>query len=235
MVPAIMCLDDAFVGGLFSPAMRTRAMGAAWTYQASTGRKLVDFAFLGLVTWLSVPVVKNLLSKNQIMNSSFDPLRLINTYGAFGTVNEDRDEFIISAAPDFDGPWKEYEFKVKPGNVSRRPRWISPYHYRLDWQLWIASACRSLDQSPWLYSLLLKLLQQNETVLNLLANDPWQGYAEKPKYIRVDRYRYRFHMPSLGDPVYWDREFIGRVYPRQGLATQEGIKDDIHRLKVYQS
>ncbi|GKY94196.1 hypothetical protein MPSEU_000385600 [Mayamaea pseudoterrestris] len=233
MVPAIMCVDDGFVGGLFSASTRTRAMGAAWTYSTSTGRQLVNVGFLGLVAWLSIPVVKNLLSEKQIMNFSFDPLRLINTYGAFGTVGEEREEFIISAAPDFDGPWKEYEFKVKPGDVNKHPRWISPYHYRLDWQLWIASACRSLDRSPWLLSLLLKLLQRNEAVLNLLDGDPWKGYAEKPKYIRVDRYRYKFHKPtSRNDPVFWDREYVGRVYPRQGLATQEGIKDDIRRLRL---
>ena len=233
MVPAVMCLDDGFVGQWFSPSMRTRAMGAAWTYQTTAGRQLLNWSFLGLVAWLSVPVVKNLLSKNQVMNASFDPLRLINTYGAFGTVNEEREEFIISAAPDFDGPWKEYEFKVKPGCVTGRPRWISPYHYRLDWQMWIASACRSLDKSPWLFSLLSKLLEKNETTLKLLADDPWKGYAEKPKYIRVDRYRYRFHKPKwLGDPIYYDREFVGRVYPRQGLATLEGIDDEMRRLKL---
>jgi len=32
--------------------------------------------------------------------------------------------------------WREYEFKVKPGSVKRRPRFISPYHYRLDWLMW---------------------------------------------------------------------------------------------------
>jgi hypothetical protein len=32
--------------------------------------------------------------------------------------------------------WKEYQFKVKPGDLARRPPWISPYHYRLDWLMW---------------------------------------------------------------------------------------------------
>lgn len=37
-----------------------------------------------LVAWLSVPVVINLLSSKQVMNTSFNPLRIVNTYGAFG-------------------------------------------------------------------------------------------------------------------------------------------------------
>jgi hypothetical protein len=41
-----------------------------------------------------VPVT-NLVSDRQIMNSSFDPLDLVNTYGAFGTVGRERDEIVF--------------------------------------------------------------------------------------------------------------------------------------------
>ncbi len=41
--------------------------------------------FLGLLlAYLSIPVVQNLLSSKQMMNTSFDSLRIVNTYGAFG-------------------------------------------------------------------------------------------------------------------------------------------------------
>jgi hypothetical protein len=53
---------------------------------------------------------------------------------------------------------KEYNFKVKPGDAQRQPRFISPYHERLDWQMWIASQSGGIDRSPWLMSFLLKLL-----------------------------------------------------------------------------
>ncbi len=102
------------------------------------------------------------------MNASFDPLRLVNTYGAFGTVDEIREEFIVSAASDLKGPWKEYPFKVKPGDVFRRPRFISPYHYRLDWQFWIASTVQHLNRIPWIYHFLFKLLEQDPDVLGLM-------------------------------------------------------------------
>lgn len=47
-------------------------------------RRVVNVAFGILITYLSVPVVINLLSPRQVMNTSFDPLRIVNTYGAFG-------------------------------------------------------------------------------------------------------------------------------------------------------
>ena len=45
----------------------------------------VSSLFLGLLlAYLSIPVVQNLLSSKQMMNTSFDSLRIVNTYGAFG-------------------------------------------------------------------------------------------------------------------------------------------------------
>jgi hypothetical protein len=69
------------------------------------------------------------------MNTSYDPLRIVNTYGAFGHVTKERTEVIIQGTQSRDPRavgtvWEEYEFKCKPGNVTRRPCLISPYHYR---------------------------------------------------------------------------------------------------------
>jgi hypothetical protein len=206
------------------------ASNAAYMAQTSWVRQFVSVVFGLVITGLSVPVVKNLLAKRQLMNASFDPLRLVNTYGAFGTVDEERDEFIVSAASSIDGPWKEYQFKVKPGDVFRRPRFISPYHYRLDWQFWIASTIQNVDRSPWIYPFLLRLLEQDPDVLGLLDSDPFKGGAEGPKFIRIEKYRYKFHKPdrkSDEKQPYWTREKIGRVFPRQGVMTLETLKDYI--------
>jgi lipase maturation factor 1 len=234
MVPAIMCLDDAFLGRFVSPLTRAKVQAAAaasWQHVTVT-REVASLAFLALVLVLSRPVVKNLLSSKQAMNRSYDPLRLINTYGAFGTVRDEREELIISSATKWDGPWKEYDFKVKPGNVNRAPSFLSPYHYRLDWQMWIAATSGPIDRSPWMYPFLLKLLQQDESVLNgLMKGDPWRDSPEAPKYIRVDLYRYKFHKPVQGEtnPPYWERELIGAFYPRQGLATIDSLQAEIGR------
>lgn len=257
MLPAVFCLDDAFLSRLFIPVHTTSASVAAYMHLAGAtagagvpfGRQLANFLFGTLIGTLSIPVVQNLVAKRQLMNASFDPLRLVNTYGAFGVVNKDRVELIVESAEDINGPWKEYEFKVKPGNVMRRPRWISPYHYRLDWQMWIASSCGAVERSPWMYSFLLKLLQQDPEVLKLLACDPWaneakekagtrkegdtdskqqKGYTDVvPKYIRVQKYKYAFNPKSDGIKAkpkpYWIRERVGAFFPRQGVATKSSL------------
>ena len=230
MVPAIMCLDDALLSRFLSSgnqATLRAASASSWMYISMT-REVISIALMLLVLTLSRPVVHNLLSPNQAMNRSYDPLRLINTYGAFGTVNEDRDEYIISSASKWDGEWREYEFKAKPGNIYRTPRFLSPYHYRLDWQMWIAASFGRIDDSPWIFPFLAKILEQDQEVLNCLMNgDPWIDSAESPRYIRVQLYRYQFHKasPNEKDPPYWDRYLIRNVYPQNGLANLSSLYD----------
>lgn len=51
-------------------------------------RQVVNISLGILIGCLSIPVVTNLLSSRQVMNTSFDPLRIVNTYGAFGRYSE---------------------------------------------------------------------------------------------------------------------------------------------------
>lgn len=53
-----------------------------------------------LLVFLSVPVVQNLLSSNQQMNTSFDSFRLVNTYGAFGSITKERTEVVLEGTTE---------------------------------------------------------------------------------------------------------------------------------------
>lgn len=60
------------------------------------------------------------------------------------SVTKERTEVIIEGTHDVNPGgsaiiWEELQFNCKPGNVSRRPCIISPYHYRLDWLMWFAA------------------------------------------------------------------------------------------------
>lgn len=70
------------------PAERQAGRGMQGTHHRPSpgcmARRAVHLALGVLVAWLSVPVVLNLLSPQQVMNVSFNPLRIVNTYGAFG-------------------------------------------------------------------------------------------------------------------------------------------------------
>lgn len=47
-------------------------------------RRVFELMLGVVLAYLSIPVVQNLLSSRQAMNTSFDSFRIVNTYGAFG-------------------------------------------------------------------------------------------------------------------------------------------------------
>ncbi|MFC8040625.1 lipase maturation factor family protein [Paenarthrobacter sp. NPDC057355] len=147
----------------------------------------------GLLLVLSYRPLLNLFSRRQLMNASFNRWRLVNAYGAFGTVTKQRIEIVVegtmSAEPDAaDHNWQEYGFKGKPGDVRRLPRQWAPYHLRLDWMMWFLPL-RTVHED-WFYAFLNKLLEADPPTLGLLRHDPFDG--ERPRWVRARSYLYRF-------------------------------------------
>lgn len=205
IVAALACFDDSLSGRLLPKRLRERLLGVAKA-PAPLSANVTSYALAFVVGVLSISPTLNLLSSRQTMNGSFDPLRLVNTYGAFGGVGRERFEVILegTSSPD-PGPgaeWREYEFPCKPGDPMRRPCVASPYHYRLDWQLWFASF-RGYKGDPWIVNLAYKLLRGEPTVKTLLAKDPFQ--AEPPRYIRATLYKYELLRVGEG-PGTWRRK-----------------------------
>lgn len=127
------------------------------------------------------------------MNASFNRWRLVNAYGAFGTVTKQRIEIVVEGTLDEDphAPderWLEYGFKGKPGDVRRLPRQWAPYHLRLDWLMWFLPL-RTVHEE-WFYAFLDRLLEADKATLRLLRQDPFDG--ERPRWVRARSYLYRF-------------------------------------------
>src|SRR5579885_3388913 len=130
-------------------AFEGAVLGFAWLRPAAPpGPPPAWYAALVLAATTAVAVlswwpVRNMLSRQQVMNYSFNPLHLVNTYGAFGSITRVRHEVVLECteerAPGPETRWHEYEFKGKPGDPQRRPPQIAPYHLRLDWLMWFAA------------------------------------------------------------------------------------------------
>ena len=94
----IACFDDSALGRLFPKAIRTRVRDIAARGTMRSGQRRVIYALTAVILILSIQPTFNMLSTGQIMNTSFDPLRIVNTYGAFGSVGRTRPEIIFSRA-----------------------------------------------------------------------------------------------------------------------------------------
>ena len=104
-----------------------------------------------------------------------DTFHLVNQYGLFAVMTTTRPEILIQGSDDSEN-WKTYEFKYKPGDVTRSLPWVAPYQPRLDWQMWFA-ALSSPQENPWFSRFLVRLLEGQQEVTNLLAVNPFPAEA----------------------------------------------------------
>jgi len=171
---------------------------------------------------MSIQPVKNLVSPRQMMNFSFNPVHLVNTYGAFGSVTKKRFEIIIEGTRDQNidasTEWKAYEFKGKPGAPDRRPPQVAPYHLRLDWQMWFA-AMTTWNRHPWFPRLIRRLLEGDQQILGLLKVNPFE--EKPPTYIRARLYRYRYTTPKERKETgrWWKRTFVQEYFRPHSLEA----------------
>ncbi len=218
----IPCFDDKFLARLTPHFISARIPAEEKRpKRLQTAHRAAVIALILLVVVLSAQPAVNLFSRHQVMNASFNPLHLVNTYGAFGSVTRERYEIIIegtdSDVPHATSLWREYEFKGKPGDVDRRPCVVSPYHYKLDWQMWFA-AMSPYQYHPWILNLVAKLLEGDKPVLRLIARNPFPDTP--PKYVRAELYRYHFTDSGEKGP-WWRRERVGSYLPPLSLDDPE--------------
>ncbi|MGY0071361.1 lipase maturation factor family protein [Streptomyces sp. QTS137] len=183
---------------------------------------VVVLAVSALLLALGYRPVRNMLSRRQVMNRSFDPLHLVNSYGAFGSVSRVRYEVVIEGTADDeprrDSHWLAYEFRGKPGDPRRWPRQFAPYHLRLDWMMWFAALSPSYA-GPWFGALVERLLEGDGDTLRLLRRSPFPPGAP-PRYVRARLFRYRYttwrELRETG--ACWERTYVREYLPPTRLA-----------------
>ncbi|GAB4085580.1 lipase maturation factor family protein [Myceligenerans cantabricum] len=191
------------------------AAGDAPVTAPSVAQAAVVGAAMLLLAVLSVRPARNLASARQRMNASFEPFRLVNAYGAFGSMTKRRIEIVVEGTsadalgaaadtvPGDPAVWREYEFRGKPGDPARRPRQWAPYHLRLDWQMWFLPLGHASD---WFTVLLRRLLEADPPTLRLLRTDPFDG--DRPRWVRAVAWHYRYTTPA-------ERRETGRWWVRE--------------------
>lgn len=235
----ILFQGSLVVSGNFSWLNHLTLVLAFSTFDDSLLKVVIPFAppplepsfFLTTLTWAvallvavrSIRPARNLLSKDQVMNTTYDPCHLVNSYGAFGSITRPRYEIVLEgtaeAAPATTS-WRAYEFRGKPGDPRRLPPQIAPYHMRLDWLMWFA-AMPSPFYPSWFIPLLAKLLEGDAATLALLKSNPFPDAP--PKYVRALYYRYRFTTPEerRQSGCWWHRELVGTYFPPVSMSDPE--------------
>ncbi|PWT97435.1 MAG: membrane protein [Bacteroidetes bacterium] len=212
IVPALACFDDQFLAKILPERIVQLANHAETNSVESKPMIVTAWVITIIVGLLSIQPAFNLLSSRQIMNTSFDRLNLVNTYGAFGTVGEERLNVVFEGTmdnnPGDSANWIAYPYKGLPVALDKRPPQIAPYQPRLDWQMWFASMSTP-EEYPWTIHLISKLLHNDALALSLFAGNPFP--KGPPKYVRAILYRYSFVKPNA-EGIWWKRERIGEPW-----------------------
>jgi predicted DCC family thiol-disulfide oxidoreductase YuxK len=230
LLTIILCftlLDDAALHYLipkklkrfFSPAPSTIHTPFAWL------RRIINFAlaclFLGtsLIQFssmfrLRLPWPTPIVTAYEWLS----PFRTFSSYGLFAVMTTSRPEIIVEGSND-GITWFEYEFKYKPGDLKRRPKFVAPHQPRLDWQMWFA-ALSDYRHNPWFVNFCLCLLRGSPEVLGVLEHNPFPNAP--PRYIRAVVYDYHFtdFATRRKTGTWWRRERKGDYLPAISLREQ---------------
>ncbi|MFF0813668.1 lipase maturation factor family protein [Rhodococcus sp. NPDC003318] len=205
---AIVLACSVLPDSLFEPVL---PFGIPETSPAPVWFTALTLAVGAGVVVLSYWPVRNMLGHHQLMNASFNPWHLVNTYGAFGTVTRVRTEIVVEgtrdAVPTAATQWHEYEFRGKPGDPTRRPRQYAPYHLRLDWLMWFAALSPGYADR-WFGEFVRRLLENDRDTLKLLRHNPFPD--DPPAWVRARLYEYRYtdRATRRATGRWWDRDLL---------------------------
>ena len=214
LILAFSTLDAKFLSALarHAPVLHAGSPATYW----------VNCVLAGAVVLMSIPVIVNMLSSRQVMNTNFNSLHLVGTYGAFGSITRTRFEVVVEGTADSvitpATRWREYQFKGKPGDIAYCPPQIAPYHLRLDWLMWFA-AMSGYQDYPWFVNFVAKLLEGDRDVLSLLRANPFTD--KPPHYVRASLYEYHFTTPEVHrhTGAWWSRTLSGPYFPPVSLEN----------------
>lgn len=147
------------------------------------------------------------------------PFHLVNRYGLFAIMTKERYEIVVEGSED-GMTWKEYLCWYKPSEVTRRPRRVSPYQPRLDWQMWFLPF-DDFESATWFHQFLYHLLKGTPEVLKLIRYNPFPH--QPPRYIRALMYDYRFSTEDQKKEKgwWWQRNLMGLFSPTMSLQVAD--------------
>jgi hypothetical protein len=212
---SLLLFDDAALAPVFQSALPREELPFPFVPHLAT---VVSAGAATLVLLLSLDSIARLTRRSvhwpTLLARFFDmiePCHIVNSYGLFAVMTSWRPEIIVEGSHD-GREWRAYEFKWKPGDLRRPPRFVAPHQPRLDWQMWFA-ALGFKGADPWFDRFRARLLQGSPAVLALLRSNPFPGAP--PRYVRGVLYDYRFTSRS-------ERRLTGEWWSRERARQKVG-------------
>ena len=223
MLLCLLLFDDAAVAGIVPQRLRGRLPLPQAAPQPRTTVRIAAGAVAVLLVLCSLIEMDLRFGGNppaalRSADALIEPLHLTSPYGLFAVMTTQRNEIVIEGSSD-GVEWREYEFRYKPGDLSRRPPWNIPHQPRLDWQMWFA-ALDDPQRLRWFWLFLERLLHNEPAVTALLARNPFPD--QPPLYVRAKFYDYTWtDARAKARGQWWERRLLGLYFPEVRLKAGE--------------
>jgi predicted DCC family thiol-disulfide oxidoreductase YuxK len=223
MLLCLLLFDDAAVARIVPPRLRERLPLREPARQPRTATRIAVGAVAVLLVVCSLVEMDMRFGGHppaalRSVDAYIEPLHLTSPYGLFAVMTTQRNEIVIEGSSD-GVEWREYEFRYKPGRLSRRPPWNIPHQPRLDWQMWFA-ALDDPQRLRWFWLFLEELLRNEPAVTALLESNPFPD--RPPLYVRARFYDYTYSDASAkARGQWWERRLLGLYFPEVRLKADE--------------
>jgi len=221
VVLTLFLFDDQALGWMVRPGVRENIPAERRsTKRSRMALALLAVAILALgVAHLAESIAGSVPEPLRTLARYVSPYQVVNSYGLFAVMTTTRPEIIIEGSDDGEN-WRSYEFRYKPGNQQRAPRWIQPFQPRLDWQMWFA-ALGNYESNPWFPALVVRLLEGSPEVLGLLEDNPFP--SRPPRFIRAELFDYSFADAETHarTGAWWSRRPLGLYLPPVGIKGSQ--------------
>jgi len=219
MLLCLLLFDDAALQRIW-PRRLVRVLPARGKHRAPRRAATVIVGALGLLLVFCSLVQMDVRFGGEppvaarTVDQVIEPLHIVSGYGLFAVMTTRRGEIVIEGSND-GVEWREYEFRYKPGDLARRPRWNIAHQPRLDWQMWFA-ALDDPRRLPWFPRFLAAVLKNEPAVMALLAKNPFPD--RPPVYVRAQYYDYTYaSSEERAKGLWWDRRLLGLYFPAARL------------------
>ena len=136
----------------------------------------------------------------------------------FGRVRKEHQSIVFEGSDDRQR-WHEFDNRLSPGALDRRCEFVAPYHYYLDFLMWLSGDAEWHRKPGWLKNLMHGLLSGNEPIYDLFRRTHWSP-EHPPKYVRGHLYVYRYaDADSRARGQWWTRESRGAWSPTTTLRA----------------
>lgn len=196
--------------------------GALWAHFV-----LTIYAF---VLWITLGAVDFSEDTSRPMRYGFTDFRIANPYTPYATFLTERYGVEFMGSNDGGVTWRAYQYPHLPQNPDEIVSYVAPRFLRFEAASQIIGSVE--ERTPTFSLLALKLLEQNQRIINLFEENPFP--EQPPTMIRMRRFHLKYTDWATYRETghYWTKKYLDDYAPMMFISDDGRVKQAASELEV---